>query len=120
MSRAGGISVPLFAIPTSRSWGIGEFDDLVAFARWASAAGQSVVQILPVMELPAFKDDHGWTGQSSSRPPNHARRDAAVSAASPLGADGTTSGGVDEIDTTTRTTSIGVASFEVPSPTRRS
>lgn len=52
MRRAGGISVPLFSIPTSRSWGIGEFYDLVDFARWAAEAGQSAVQILPVMELP--------------------------------------------------------------------
>jgi len=53
--RAGGINVPLFSIPTTRSWGIGEFYDLVDFARWAEAAGQSVLQILPVMELPAIE-----------------------------------------------------------------
>lgn len=53
MTRASGISVPLFAIPTTRSWGIGEFYDLVDFARWAGDAGQSVVQILPIMEMPA-------------------------------------------------------------------
>jgi 4-alpha-glucanotransferase len=50
--RASGINVPLFSIPTSGSWGIGEFYDLVEFARWAAAAGQAVVQILPIMELP--------------------------------------------------------------------
>lgn len=53
MKRASGISVPLFSIPTTRSWGIGEFYDLPDFARWVSDAGQSVVQILPIMELPA-------------------------------------------------------------------
>jgi 4-alpha-glucanotransferase len=52
VTRASGINVPLFSIPTTRSWGIGEFYDLVDFARWAAGAGQSVVQILPVMELP--------------------------------------------------------------------
>ena len=52
MRRASGISVPLFAVPTSASWGLGEFPDLVELARWAAGAGQSVVQILPVVELP--------------------------------------------------------------------
>jgi 4-alpha-glucanotransferase len=52
MTRASGISVPLFSLSTTRSWGIGEFYDLIEFAAWAREAGQSVVQILPVMELP--------------------------------------------------------------------
>jgi 4-alpha-glucanotransferase len=55
MTRASGMSVPLFSIPTTRSWGIGEFPDVVAFARWAAGAGQSLVQILPVMELPGHE-----------------------------------------------------------------
>lgn len=52
MTRISGISVPLFSLRTTRSWGIGEFGDFVDFARWAAEAGQSVVQILPIMELP--------------------------------------------------------------------
>jgi 4-alpha-glucanotransferase len=52
VTRASGIVVPLFAVPTTRSWGLGEFPDVVDLARWASGAGQSVIQILPVMELP--------------------------------------------------------------------
>ncbi len=52
MTRVSGLSVPLFSLRTTRSWGIGEFSDFVDFARWAAAAGQSVVQILPIMELP--------------------------------------------------------------------
>ena len=55
MTKQSGISVPLFAIPTTRSWGIGEFPDIIDFAGWASGAGQSVVQILPVMELPGHE-----------------------------------------------------------------
>jgi 4-alpha-glucanotransferase len=55
MTRVSGISVPLFSLPTTRSWGIGEFGDLAAFARWAIGAGQSLVQILPVMELPGHE-----------------------------------------------------------------
>ena len=52
MTRASGISVPLFSLVTRDSWGIGEFPDLAVFSRWAAEAGQALVQILPVMELP--------------------------------------------------------------------
>ena len=52
MTRASGISVPLFSLVTRNSWGIGELPDVVPFCRWAAEAGQSLVQILPVMELP--------------------------------------------------------------------
>lgn len=44
--------VPLFSLVSSRSWGVGEFLDLPAFARWLRRAGQSFVQILPILEIP--------------------------------------------------------------------
>jgi 4-alpha-glucanotransferase len=50
--RQSGISVPLFALTSSESWGIGEFRDLPMFAKWAGEAGQSVLQILPINEMP--------------------------------------------------------------------
>jgi 4-alpha-glucanotransferase len=53
--RQSGISVPLFAIASSRSWGIGEFADLPLFARWLQEAGQSIVQILPINEMPPIE-----------------------------------------------------------------
>jgi len=53
--RQGGISVPLFALTSSQSWGIGEFQDLAMFARWAGEAGQSVLQILPINEMPPIE-----------------------------------------------------------------
>ena len=53
--RQSGISVPLFAIASSRSWGIGEFADLPMFARWLQEAGQSIVQILPINEMPPIE-----------------------------------------------------------------
>ncbi|HJR59712.1 MAG TPA: 4-alpha-glucanotransferase [Vicinamibacterales bacterium] len=49
--RRAGALVPLFSIPSSRSWGIGEIADLPIFAEWAQAAGLSVVQLLPVNEM---------------------------------------------------------------------
>jgi 4-alpha-glucanotransferase len=50
--RQSGISVPLFALASAESWGIGEFRDLPMFAKWAGEAGQSVLQILPINEMP--------------------------------------------------------------------
>ncbi|MCC7180743.1 MAG: 4-alpha-glucanotransferase [Acidobacteria bacterium] len=52
MTRTSGISVPLFSLVSSRSWGVGEFPDFAEMARWAADAGQAVVQILPILELP--------------------------------------------------------------------
>ena len=51
-SRRAGILVPLFSIPSSRSWGIGEIGDIAAAARWLDAAGQQVLQLLPINEMP--------------------------------------------------------------------
>ncbi|MBA3270540.1 MAG: 4-alpha-glucanotransferase [Acidobacteria bacterium] len=50
--RRSGILVPLFSVPSTRSWGVGEFQDLPMFARWSASAGQSFVQILPITEIP--------------------------------------------------------------------
>jgi 4-alpha-glucanotransferase len=46
------VLVPLFSLVSSRSWGIGEFLDLPPFARWVRDAGQSFVQVLPILEVP--------------------------------------------------------------------
>ena len=50
-TRRAGISVPLFSLRSSRSWGIGEIGDIPAMAEWLRAAHQSVLQILPLNEL---------------------------------------------------------------------
>ncbi len=49
--RHAGIAVPLFSIPSRRSWGIGEIPDLIHLAEWLQAAGLSFVQLLPVNEM---------------------------------------------------------------------
>lgn len=51
-SRRAGILVPLFSIPSTRSWGIGEIADLPAVAGWLKAAGQQLLQLLPINEMP--------------------------------------------------------------------
>jgi 4-alpha-glucanotransferase len=50
--RRAGVMVPLFSVPTSRSWGIGEIGDIAAITAWLTAAGQRVLQLLPINELP--------------------------------------------------------------------
>jgi len=51
LPRRAGISVPLFSLRSTRSWGIGEIGDIPPFAEWLRSAGQSVLQILPLNEL---------------------------------------------------------------------
>lgn len=49
--RHAGLLVPLFSIPSRRSWGIGEIPDLGRFGSWISKAGLDIVQLLPVNEM---------------------------------------------------------------------
>ena len=51
-SRRAGVLIPLFSIPSSRSWGIGEIGDIEAIARWLGAGGQRILQLLPINEMP--------------------------------------------------------------------
>jgi 4-alpha-glucanotransferase len=51
-ARRAGILVPLFSIPSSRSWGIGEIGDIEPMARWLDSAGQRLLQLLPINEMP--------------------------------------------------------------------
>jgi 4-alpha-glucanotransferase len=55
MRRQSGIVVPLFSLVSNEGWGIGEFGDLPMFARWLMEAGQSLVQILPIHEMPPIE-----------------------------------------------------------------
>lgn len=54
-SRGAGILVPLFSLPSSASWGIGEIGDLPHMARWCRAAGCNMLQLLPVNEMPLME-----------------------------------------------------------------
>lgn len=49
--RRAGVLVPLFSIPSRRSWGIGEIGDLAVFAEWARAARLTAIQLLPINEM---------------------------------------------------------------------
>ncbi len=48
-----GISLPLSAMPSSSSWGIGEIGDLVPMAQWLHAAGCDQLMVLPVATMAA-------------------------------------------------------------------
>ena len=52
MPRRAGILVPLFSIPSSDSWGIGEIADIPVLAAWLRSAGQRILQLLPINEMP--------------------------------------------------------------------
>ena len=49
--RHAGVLLPLFSIPSRRSWGIGEIPDLISLATWMQSAGLDFVQLLPVNEM---------------------------------------------------------------------
>ena len=51
-SRRAGVLVPLFSMPSTRSWGIGEIGDLDAMTAWLDSAGQRALLMLPINEMP--------------------------------------------------------------------
>jgi 4-alpha-glucanotransferase len=50
-ARRAGVLVPLFAVPSSIGWGIGEIGDIPALTSWLAKAGQRVLQLLPLNEM---------------------------------------------------------------------
>jgi 4-alpha-glucanotransferase len=49
--RRAGLLIPLFAFPSTASWGIGDIGDLPPLTAWLAAAGQRVLQLLPINEM---------------------------------------------------------------------
>jgi 4-alpha-glucanotransferase len=49
--RRSGLLIPLFSCPSSSSWGIGDIADLAPMTAWLAAAGQRVLQLLPINEM---------------------------------------------------------------------
>ena len=52
--RLAGLVVPLFSMPSSRSWGIGEIGDIPAMAAWLRRAGFGILQLLPLNEMASW------------------------------------------------------------------
>ena len=55
--RGAGVALPVSALRTARSVGIGQFTDLVPFVDWAAEAGIAIVQLLPVNDT---VKTHDW------------------------------------------------------------
>jgi 4-alpha-glucanotransferase len=53
MPRRAGVLVPLFSVPSTHSWGIGELADLVPLSRWLAAGGFNRLMILPLGTMAA-------------------------------------------------------------------
>jgi 4-alpha-glucanotransferase len=49
--RRAGLLIPLFACPSSESWGVGDICDLPAITTWLTESGLSVLQLLPLNEM---------------------------------------------------------------------
>lgn len=46
--RGAGVAIPVFALRSKKSNGIGDFMDIARMSDWAAATGQKVIQILPI------------------------------------------------------------------------
>lgn len=49
--RRAGVLIPLFSCPGTTSWGIGDIGDIGPASAWLAAAGQRVLQLLPINEM---------------------------------------------------------------------
>jgi len=49
--RRSGLLIPLFAAPSTASWGIGDIGDIAPLSEWLAAAGQRILQLLPLNEM---------------------------------------------------------------------
>lgn len=66
--KGAGTAVPVFALRSRNSFGIGEFRDLELLADWASASGQSIIQTLPVNDTiltHTWRDSYPYSANSS-------------------------------------------------------
>jgi 4-alpha-glucanotransferase len=49
--RRAGLLIPLFSIPSTSSWGIGDIADIEPLTAWLAEAGLGVLQLLPLNEM---------------------------------------------------------------------
>ncbi len=55
--RAAGVSIPVFALRSENSCGVGDFGDLYRFIDWAAEVGMKVIQLLPINDT---TNTHQW------------------------------------------------------------
>ncbi len=56
--RGGGVAIPVFSLRSQKSFGVGEFSDMLLLVDWATQTGLRLIQILPVNDTTA---NHKWT-----------------------------------------------------------
>lgn len=56
--RGAGVVVPVFALRSEHSYGVGDFGDLKRLVDWAAACGMKAIQVLPVNDTTST---HSWT-----------------------------------------------------------
>ncbi len=54
--RGTGVNIPVFSLRSSRSFGVGEFNDLKLLIDWATQAGIELIQLLPINDTSAQKN----------------------------------------------------------------
>ena len=89
--RGAGIAVPVFALRTEDSFGVGEFNDIKKMVDFAVRTGQSIIQLLPINDTTmtrTWMDSYPYNASSSfalhpqfiNLPAAGLRRDAAYKA----------------------------------------
>ena len=66
--RGAGVAVPVFALRTEDSFGVGEFHDIKKLVDWAVAAGQHIIQLLPINDTTmthTWQDSYPYNAVSS-------------------------------------------------------
>ena len=66
--RGAGVAVPVFALRSEDSFGVGEFNDIKKLVDWAVEAGQSVIQLLPINDTTmthTWQDSYPYNAVSS-------------------------------------------------------
>lgn len=66
--RGAGTVVPVFSLRSTKDFGIGDFEDLRLVIDWASATGQTIVQLLPVCDTTksgAWEDSYPYSPVSA-------------------------------------------------------
>ena len=66
--RGQGVAIPIFALRTKRSWGVGEFADLRAMVDWSVERRLSIIQVLPIndtMMLGTWEDSYPYNANSN-------------------------------------------------------
>lgn len=66
--RGAGIAIPVFSLRSEKSFGIGEFLDLIPLADWAKSVGLRVIQLLPINDTTAtytWRDSYPYSAISA-------------------------------------------------------